>query len=98
MTKAVLLAVCAAVLLSAGSAHAGSKLLRSGGVNDWKKQRLIDEESRRARAVGGYNDPVTALRNVLNGRATAKDIGTGVVSHIFDTPGFGTLRLKSRYD
>lgn len=95
MKKALLLA--SAVALTAGAADAGSRFGRPNGQQYWKQQQILAEEFRRARAVGGYNDPLTALSNVLSGNATEKDVTSGVNS-IFDTPGFGTIRLKGRWD
>lgn len=96
MKSLALIPVAAALILSAGAAQAGSKGF-SSGQQYWKQQQILKEEWRRAREVGGYNAPATALNNVLNGRATEKDIRPGVTS-IYDTPNFGTIRLKGRFD
>ena len=96
MKTLALIPVATALILSAGAAQAGSKGFSSNNQH-WKQQQILKEEWRRAREVGGYNDPATALNNVLNGRATEKDIRSGVTS-IYDTPGYGTIRLKGRWD
>ena len=93
MKKIVFFAVAAA--LAAGAAQAGSKFKPRGG--DYWKQLQVEEEFRRAREVGGYNDPVTALGNIRAGQATSKDISTGV-TNMFDLPQFGTVRLKGRWN
>ena len=61
------------------------------------RQQILKEEWRRAREVGGYNDPITAFSNLVNGRWTEKDVTSGVTT-IFDTPNFGTIRLRGRWD
>lgn len=96
MKTFALLPVATALILFAGAAHAGSKGF-SSNQQYWKQQQILKEEWRRAREVGGYNDPVTAMSNIANGRATEKDIRSGVTS-IYDTPNYGTIRLKGRWD
>lgn len=91
MKKIILLSLAAA--LTAGTSQAWSK---PRGDQYWK-QRQIQEEFRRAREVGGYNDPITALSNIVAGRATSKDITTGITNR-FDLPEYGTIRLKGRWD
>ena len=96
MTKILILPLVAGALLATSvPSEAG---FRFGGSRDgWKQQQMLKEEFRRAREVGGYNDPITALMNLLNGTATERDIRPGV-NHISDVPGYGTIRLRSRHD
>ncbi|MEM7422604.1 MAG: hypothetical protein AAF334_02720 [Pseudomonadota bacterium] len=35
---------------------------------------IMQAELARARAIGGYNDPITAIGNLLSGQATGRDI------------------------
>lgn len=94
MNKIILLTLAAA--LFAGTAQAGGKFGSPRNHGNWK-QYQVEEEFRRAREVGGYNDPITALSNILSGRATSKDITTGT-NNIYDLPQFGTVRFKGRWD
>lgn len=97
MKRTLLVPLAAILALTSGAADAGSRFGSVGGQQAWKQRKMLDEEFRRANEVGGYNDPVTALGNILSGQATDKDVRSGVNS-IFDTPEFGTIRLKGRWD
>ena len=98
MTKSLILSAAAlAIVASATVAEAGFKFGGMNAQDRWKQQKILDEEFRRAREVDGYNDPITAFSNLLNGTATEKDIRPGV-NTIYDTREFGTIRLKSRWD
>ncbi len=90
-------AVAFALIATASTAQAGFRFGGSSAQERWKQQQILDEAFRRAREVGGYNDPITAFKNLLNGTATEKDIRPGV-NTIYDTPNFGTLQLKGRWD
>ena len=94
MQKTILFAL--AIALTAGAAHAGGAFSGPRGKAFWKNYQ-VEEEFRRAREVGGYNDPITALSNILSGRATSKDVTTGVNS-MHDLPQFGRVRIKGRWD
>ena len=97
MTKTFILSIATvAILAGANTVQAGPKF----GLNAqerWKQQQILNEEWRRAREVGGYNDPITAFTNLFRGEATEKDLRQGV-NTIQDTPAIGTVRLKSRWD
>ncbi len=98
MTKSLILSAAAvALLISAAPSEAGSRIGSNNAMDRWKQQQILDEEFRRAREVGGYNDPFTAFSNLLSGKATEKDIRPGV-NTVYDTPAIGTFRLKSRWD
>ena len=96
MTKTLVLpAIAGAILLSAGTAQAGFGMRNA--QDRWEQQQILQEEFRRAREAGGYNDPITALINLFSGTATEQDIRPAV-NHIQDVPERRGIRLKSRWD
>lgn len=102
MAKPVIVTLIASTTFVAGAAffgtaQAGSLLGGNGFSNQsYKQQVILEEERRRARAVGGYNDPITALRNLFAGQLTEKDVSPGV-NTIYDTPKHGTSLLRGRF-
>ena len=98
MHKTFALSAALAIAVSAGSAEAGFRFPGGMDAQDRYEQRqILDEEFRRAREVGGYNDPITALVNLLSGTATERDVRPAV-NTIFDVPGRRGIRLKTRWD
>lgn len=45
-----------------------------------EKWAIFRAEAKRAREVGGYNDPITAICNLLSGNVTEKDFQENIIS------------------
>lgn len=76
------------IILIASSLAAAVALPASAGdfmiERDSFENRIVREARRdHARSVGGYNDPITALRNLFAGELTEKDIAPGINTVIF---------------
>ena len=97
MTKMLVLPIVTASLLAAATTAEAGFRLRDDAQDRWEQRQILNEEFRRAREVGGYNDPITALVNLLSGRATERDVRPAV-NTIFDVPGRRGIRLRTRWD
>ena len=75
MMKHILLGGAAAALLTLdiSGAQAGPRV---GGDGNTTAERLLLQRAEwdRARKIGGYEDPITALTNLFNGTATKRTI------------------------
>lgn len=80
--KTIAILMAATLALTAGHAAADFR-----ETDDFERDLINEARRDHARAVGGYNDPFTALSNLLAGRATDKDIA----------PSFGSLHSVPKY-
>lgn len=52
----------------------------------WEQRQVMEAEIERAKRLGGYSDPLTALRRLIDGTATEKDV-VPAYSSLEDIPG-----------
>ena len=52
----------------------------------YEQQEILSAEIERARALGGFNGPLTAIRNLSDGTATERDVVPGY-SDFHELPG-----------
>jgi len=82
MIKKFVLGLAAAALLvgtAVTDADAKRKKRRVDTNKGWERQIETQAELERARAVGGYDDPVTAIVNLFNGKPAGKNLQENIL-------------------
>lgn len=77
MIKKLVLGLAAVALLFGAAvtdADAKRKKKRVDTNKAWERQVETQAELERARAVGGYDDPITAIVNLFNGKPAGKNL------------------------
>lgn len=65
--------------------------LAAGGDESWEMweaRQIMLAEMERARKLGGFSDPLTAVRNIARGQATARDV-VSPYRTLYDLPEYG---------
>ena len=75
--RIVLLAMAAGSIMLSGTAAQAQYRDYGERLEKWA---IFRAEAKRAREVGGYNDPITALCNLFSGNVTEKDFQENIIS------------------